>query len=662
MSRKQRTMLLRIIIAFCLTLALQFVGLEGWWRFGAFLAVYILIGYDILRKAALGVIHGRVFDENFLMVVATTGAFGLALYEESGDFNEAIAVMLLYQVGEFCQSHAVGKSRKSISALMDIRPDYANIESATRPGSLERVDPDEVEVGTIIIVQPGERVPIDGVVVDGHSSLNTAALTGESMPRDVSPGDDIISGSINLSGVLRVKTTSDFDESTVSKLLEMIEDSAASKSQSEAFISRFAKVYTPVVCYAALALAVLPPLCIWLFSHLDGTGISLSFSVFEPWVYRALTFLVISCPCALVVSIPMSFFAGIGGASRAGILFKGSNVIEALSKVRAVVFDKTGTLTEGQFKVNATHHPDFNEQQGHCSCHDCEEGHEHEADERILTYAAHAECASAHPISTSIRMAYGKEIDNSRVADIQEISGQGVTALVDNKRVAVGNEKLMAQVGARFVHCESHGTIVHVAIDGQYCGHIVISDVVKATSAKAVEQLRRSGVTHTVMLTGDSQAIASDVARQIGIDHVYAELMPADKVNRVNELSAQLKAQRPSSTLAFVGDGVNDAPVLAQSDIGIAMGALGSDAAIEAADVVLMDDDPRKIATAIRISRHTLSIVWQNIIFALGIKFVCLVLGAFGITNMWLAIFADVGVMLLAILNALRAMHVKKVK
>ena len=653
-------MLVRILVAFGLMVALQFVELQGWWRFGAFFLVYILIGYDILRKAGWGIVHGRVFDENFLMVVATVGAFSLALYEGTGDYNEAIAVMLFYQVGEFFQGYAVGKSRKNISALMDIRPDYANIESEERPGSLKRVDPDDVEVGTIIIVQPGEKVPIDGVVAEGVSSLNTAALTGESLPRDVKPGDEIISGSINLTGVLRIETTKEFDESTVSKILEMMEDSVASKSQSEAFISRFAKVYTPVVCYAALALAVLPPLGIWLYSLVSGAGGGLSFGVFEPWVYRALTFIVISCPCALVVSIPLTFFAGIGGASKSGVLVKGSNIIEALAKVKAVVFDKTGTLTEGTFRVNATHNPDFDEANGHCCCHHCEEGHEHEVNERILDYAAHAECASRHPISISIRKAYNKDIDNSRVADIQEISGRGVTALIDGKRVAVGNEKLMAQEGAEFVHCESVGTIVHVAIDGQYAGHIVISDVVKQDSAEAVKLLRRSGVRKTVMLTGDARSVARDVAQRVGVDEVYAELLPADKVTEVDKLATELKATGRRQMLAFVGDGVNDAPVLARADVGIAMGVLGSDAAIEAADVVLMDDNPKKIATAIGISRHTLSIVWQNIIFALGIKVVCLVLGAFGITNMWLAVFADVGVMILAILNAMRAMYVKK--
>jgi len=645
-------MLLRIIIAFVLTAALQFVPLEGWWRFAAFACVYVLIGYDILRKAGWGIVHGRVFDENFLMVVATVGAFALALYEGTGDFNEAIAVMLFYQVGEFFQSYAVGKSRRNISALMDIRPDYANIDVPGHPGTVERVDPDDVEIGTVIVVRPGEKVPIDGVVTEGESSLNTAALTGESAPRDVYPGDEIISGSINLTGVLRITTTKLFEESTVSKILELMEDSASNKSQSEAFISRFAKIYTPVVCYAALALALLPPLGIWLWSVACGLPADISFDAFGPWIYRALTFLVISCPCALVVSIPLSFFAGIGGASKAGILVKGSNVLEVLSKVKTVVFDKTGTLTEGAFEVNATHHPDFDELHGHCGCHECSEGHAHVVNERILEYAAHAECASSHPISISIRKAYNRDIDNSRVADIREISGHGVTALIDGKQVAVGNEKLMAQVGAEYVHCESIGTIVHVAIDGQYAGHIVISDVVKAEAADAISALRSVGVNRTVMLTGDAEAVARDVASRLAIDEVYAELLPTAKVSKVESLT-------DGKALAFVGDGINDAPVLSRADVGIAMGALGSDAAIEAADVVLMDDNPKKIATAIRISRHTLSIVWQNIIFALGVKVVCLVLGAFGITNMWLAIFADVGVMILAILNAIRAMYVK---
>jgi len=654
-------MLIRILIAAALTVALQFIPVEGWLRLLCFSIVYIIIGYDILQKAFRGILNGRVFDENFLMVVATLGAFALAIVEGTGDFNEAIAVMLFYQVGEFFQSYAVGKSRRDITALMDIRPDYANIET---DGVIERVDPDDVEVGTVIVVRPGERVPIDGVVRGGTSSLNTAALTGESVPRDVHPGDDIISGCINMTGVLRIETTREFGESTVSKILELMEDSASHKSQSEAFISRFARVYTPIVCYAALALALLPPLVIAL---VHGDASLLTFSAFSTWVYRALTFLVISCPCALVVSIPLSFFAGIGGASKAGVLIKGSNYLETLAKVKTVVFDKTGTLTEGTFQVNATHHPDYDEETGECHCEECRHIHASSQDfakmgkasQRVLEYAALAECASSHPIAISLRHAYGRDIDHSRVADIQEVSGHGITALIDGIPVAVGNEKLMNREGVTFVHCLSVGTIVHVAIDHEYAGHIVISDVIKSDAAQSIQALHNAGITRTVMLTGDAKAVAEDVARRVGVDEVYSELLPDGKVAKVEQLIEAHAAEQDKHALAFVGDGINDAPVLRRADIGIAMGALGSDAAIEAADIVLMDDDPIKIASAVRIARGTMSIVWQNIIFALGIKVVCLILGAFGYANMWLAVFADVGVMILAILNAVRAMYIK---
>lgn len=657
-------MLIRILLAAALTLVLQFVPVQGWIRLACFLVVYFIIGYDILSKAFRGIVNGRVFDENFLMVVATLGAFVLAIYEGTGDFNEAIAVMLFYQVGEFFQGYAVGKSRRDITALMDIRPDYANIET---DGEIVRVDPDDVEIGTQIVVRPGERVPIDGVVRRGTSSLNTAALTGESVPRDVQPGDDVISGCINMTGVLYVETTREFGESTVSKILELMEDSASHKSQSEAFISRFARVYTPVVCYAALALALLPPLFLAL---IYGDASLLTFPAFSTWLYRALTFLVISCPCALVVSIPLSFFAGIGGASHAGVLIKGSNHLETLAKVRTVVFDKTGTLTEGTFQVNATHHPLFDEQTGECHCNECRHIHASskdivamsDASMRVLEYAALAECASSHPIALSLRRAYGREIDHSRVADIQEVSGHGITALIDGKAVAVGNEKLMSREGVPFVHCLSVGTIVHVAIDHVYAGHIVISDVVKADAAQTIQALHNAGISRTVMLTGDAKAVAEDVARRVGVDEVYSELLPDGKVAKVEQLLSEQAASDANQKLAFVGDGINDAPVLRRADIGFAMGAMGSDAAIEAADIVLMDDDPIKIATAVRIARRTLNIVWQNIVFALGIKVACLILGAFGYANMWLAIFADVGVMILAILNAIRAMYVKHIK
>lgn len=629
-------MLTRIIIALVLTIALQFVSISGWPLLAAYLAVYLIIGYDILKKAWLGIVNGRVFDENFLMAVATVGAFALAIYEKSGDYLEAIAVMLFYQIGEFFQSYAVGKSRKNIAALMDIRSDYANIE---RDGKLERVDPDYVEVGQTIIIQPGERVPIDGVVISGDSSLNTSALTGESMPREVKAGDDVISGSINMSGVLKVYTTKEFGESTVSKILELVEDSASRKSKSENFIAKFARVYTPAVCYSALALALLPPLFLMIFE-----GAPFDFATFETWIYRALVFLVISCPCALVVSIPLSFFAGIGGASREGVLVKGANILETLSKVNTMVFDKTGTLTKGVFEVNAYHG-------------------DHDEDisarkSQLLEYAAMVESSSSHPIAKSLRQAYGKEIDRSRMTAVKEISGKGITAVIDGKRVAAGNEKLMEDLGITACHCHTAGTIVHIAIDGWYAGHIVLGDVMKPSSKAAIADLHRSGVIHTVMLTGDTAPVADQVAERLGIDRVYSQLLPADKVSQLEKI---LKQAKPGGKVAFVGDGINDAPVLSRADIGIAMGALGSDAAIEAADVVLMDDDPMKIGKAIRISRKCLKIVWENIIMAIGIKGICLILGIFGIVNMWLAIFADVGVMILAVLNAIRAMYVRDI-
>ena len=626
LSKKQRTMLTRIVCTAVLIVALNLLPISNFWlKFGLYLGVYVLIGYDILRKAWLGIVNGRPTDENFLMAVATVGAFALAIYEKSGDFNEAIAVMLFYQIGEFFQKYAVGKSRRSISELMDIRPDYANIE--TEGGALEKVDPDDVSVGSTIIVQPGEKVPIDGVVLEGSSSLNTSALTGESLPRSVEPGSEVISGCINLSGVLKVRTTKAFGESTVSRILELVENSSSRKSKSENFISRFAGVYTPAVCLSALALALIPPV-IRLIAGMDGGP------MWDVWVYRALTFLVISCPCALVISIPLSFFAGIGGASRKGVLVKGSNYLETLSKVRTVVFDKTGTLTRGVFEVTGVHHSPIE-------------------DEKLIEYAALAECSSSHPIALSLRKAYGKFVDRSRVSDIEEISGHGVRATVDGVHVAAGNDKLMQKLGIEPVHCHSVGTIIHVALDGQYAGHIVISDVVKPGSKQAIADLRKSGVTRTVMLTGDSAKVAGHVAAELGIDKVCSELLPEDKVGRVEELLAN----HPEGKLAFVGDGINDAPVLSRADVGIAMGAMGSDAAIEAADVVLMDDDPQKIVTAIRISRKCLGIVWQNIVFAIAVKLVCLVLGALGIADMWLAIFADVGVMVLAVLNAMRCMR-----
>ena len=627
MSRKQKKMLIRILAAAVLLIALHVIPAAGAARFVLYLIPYLVIGYDILIKAAKGIKNRQVFDECFLMAVATVGAFALALYDRSGDYTEAVAVMLFYQIGELFQSYAVGKSRRNISDLMDIRPDYANVE---RDGKLEQVDPDEVEIGSVILVQPGEKVPIDGVVLEGSSSLNTSALTGESLPRDVGEGDEIISGCINLSGVLKIQTTKEFGESTVSKILDLVENASSRKSRSENFISKFARIYTPAVCYAALALAVLPPL-----ARLLAFGMSPDWGT---WIYRALTFLVISCPCALVISIPLSFFAGIGGASNAGVLVKGSNYLETLSQARIVVFDKTGTLTQGVFEVNGIHHSELE-------------------NEKLLEYAALAESASSHPISRSLQRAYGKEIDRSRVTDIQEISGNGVTAKVDGREVAAGNDKLMELLGISYIGCHSIGTIIHMAIDGTYAGHIVISDIEKPHSKEAVKALKASGVRRTVMLTGDSRNVAEKVAADLGIDEVYSELLPAGKVEKVEEL---LKNKKEMEKLAFVGDGINDAPVLRRADIGIAMGAMGSDAAIEAADVVLMDDDPLKIAKAIRISRKCLRIVYQNIVFAIGVKLVCLALGALGIANMWLAIFADVGVMIIAVLNAIRALFVKK--
>ncbi len=626
MSKKQRTMLTRILVAAGLLVALAFVPVTGWLRFGCYLVPYLVIGYDILLKAWKGIRNGQVFDENFLMAVATVGAIALALYEGSGDYTEAIAVMLFYQVGELFQSYAVGKSRRNISDLMDIRPDYANLE---RDGKLEQVDPDEVAVGSVIVVQPGEKVPIDGTVVEGSSTLNTAALTGESLPREVAEGDEIVSGCINMSGLLKIRTTKEFGESTVSKILDLVENASSRKSRSEAFISKFARVYTPAVCFAALALALLPPLVRTVLLGLPAG--------WETWIYRALTFLVISCPCALVISIPLSFFAGIGGASKAGILVKGSNYLETLSQAKVVVFDKTGTLTQGVFEVNAIHHNEMDS-------------------DKLVEYAALAESASSHPISKSLQRAYGKEIDRSRVSDIQEISGNGVIAKVDGHTVAAGNDKLMDRLGIPYRPCHSVGTIIHMAIDGQYAGHIVISDVEKPTSKQAIQALKAAGVRQTVMLTGDAKAVADQVAKDLGVDQVYSQLLPADKVAKVEEL---LDRKAEKEKLAFVGDGINDAPVLSRADIGIAMGAMGSDAAIEAADVVLMDDDPLKIAKAIKISRKCLGIVYQNIVFAIGVKFLCLALGALGLANMWLAIFADVGVMILAVLNAIRALFVK---
>ena len=620
-------MLTRIIIAAVLLVVLHFIPITGIPRFICYLAIYLEIGYDILKKAFKGIKNGQVFDENFLMALATVGAFGLAVYEKSGDYNEAIAVMLFYQIGELFQSYAVGKSRRNISELMDIRPDYANIE---KDGKLEQVDPDEVEIGSVIVVQPGEKVPIDGVIIEGSTTLNTSALTGESLPRNAKPGDEIISGCINMTGVLRIRTTKEFGESTVSRILELVENSSSRKSRSENFISKFARYYTPAVCYGALALALLPPIVNLLFFHNPAQ--------WGQWVYRALTFLVISCPCALVISIPLSFFAGIGGASNAGVLVKGSNYLETLAQTKYVVFDKTGTLTKGVFEVAGVHHNTMEEA-------------------KILEYAALAESFSTHPISRSLKTAYGKEIDQNRVTDVEEISGNGVTAKVEGVSVAVGNAKLMKRIGVEAVECHQVGTVIHVAINGAYAGHILIADVPKPTSKEAIANLKKHGIKETVMLTGDIDKVAQQVAGELGVDRVYSELLPADKVTKVEELLAKKTAKEK---LAFVGDGINDAPVLSRADIGIAMGALGSDAAIEAADVVLMDDDPQKIVKAIRIAKKCMRIVYENIYFAIGIKVICLILGAVGIANMWVAIFADVGVMVIAVLNAIRTLFVKK--
>lgn len=625
MNKKQKKMLLRIVAAAILMVALAFAPVDGAARFVAYTVPYLLVGYDILWKALKGIKNRQVFDENFLMAVATVGAIVLAVYSGSGDYTEAVAVMLFYQIGELFQSYAVGKSRRNISELMDIRPDYANIE---RDGQLEQVDPDEVEIGSIIVVQPGEKVPIDGVVTEGMSNLNTSALTGESLPRDVAPGDEIISGCINMTGVLRIRTTKDFGESTVSKILDLVENASSRKSKSEDFISKFARVYTPAVCISALVLAIAPPVV-----RMAAMGLAPEWGT---WIYRALTFLVISCPCALVISIPLSFFAGIGGASKEGVLVKGSNYLETLSQTNIVVFDKTGTLTQGVFEVNGIHHSGMEEAQ-------------------LIELAALAESASSHPISKSLQKAYGQAVDRSRVTDIQEISGHGVVAMVDGRQVAAGNDKLMAKLGVKAIPCHQAGTIIHMAVDGVYAGHIVISDVVKPTSRRAIAALKDAGVRKTVMLTGDAKAVAAQVASFLGIDEVFSQLLPADKVTKVEEL---LSRKGKKEKLAFVGDGINDAPVLRRADIGIAMGAMGSDAAIEAADVVLMDDDPLKIAKAIRISRKCLGIVYQNIVFAIGVKILCLALGAVGLANMWLAIFADVGVMILAVLNAIRALFV----
>lgn len=626
MSKKQKKMLTRIITAAALMIVLHFIPVRGYARFVLYLVPYLVIGYDILIKAFKGIKNRQPFDESLLMAAATIGAIAIAL-AESGDYTEAIAVMLFYQVGEWFQSYAVGKSRRNISELMDIRPDYANIE---RDGKLEQTDPDEVEIGSVIIVQPGEKVPIDGVILEGETTLNTSALTGESLPREAGAGDEVLSGCINMTGVLKIRTTKEFGESTVSKILDLVENASSRKSKSEEFITKFARIYTPAVVYSAIALAILPPLV-----RMAGMGLSPDW---ETWIYRALTFLVISCPCALVISIPLSFFAGIGGASNAGVLVKGSNYLETLSQTKYVVFDKTGTMTQGVFEVNGIHHNQME-------------------DEKLLEYAALAESASSHPISRSLQRAYGKDLDRSRVSDIREISGNGVTAKVDGISVAAGNAKLMKRLGIPHIDCHSIGTIIHMAVDGKYAGHIVISDIVKPHAEEAVAALKAAGVEKTVMLTGDSRKVGEQVASSLGIDQVYSELLPADKVTKVEELLTQKPAK---ARLAFVGDGINDAPVLSRADIGIAMGAMGSDAAIEAADIVLMDDDPLKIAKAIKISRKCLRIVYENIWFAIGIKIICLVLGAVGIANMWLAIFADVGVMIIAVLNAIRALFVKK--
>ena len=623
MTKKQRVMLIRIAVTAVMLVALRFIPLTGIPQLAAYLAAYLVIGYDILRKAGKGIANGRAFDENFLMALATLGAFFLAVWTKSGDYVEGIAVMLFYQIGELFQSYAVDKSRRNISALMDIRPDYANIE---RDGALEQVDPDEVAVGSVIVVQPGEKVPLDGIVVSGSASLNTSALTGESVPRDVKEGDEIISGCIDMSGVLKIRTTKGFGESTVSKILDLVENASSRKSRSEAFISRFARVYTPAVCAGALVLAIAVPL-VRMMLGMEG--------LWTDWIYRALTFLVVSCPCALVISIPLSFFAGIGGASKEGVLIKGSNYLEELSQTRCVVFDKTGTLTQGVFEVTAVHHNQLDEA-------------------KLLEYAALAECASSHPISKSLQKAYGNPIDRTRVTDIEEISGHGIVAKVDGHAVAAGNDKLMQKLGISYIGCHSVGTIIHMAIDGQYAGHIVISDIIKPHSKAAITALKRRGVEKTVMLTGDTRAVAEHVAAELGVDEVRSELLPGDKVAELEKLLAQ---RNGNAKLAFVGDGINDAPVLTRADIGIAMGAMGSEAAIEAADVVLMDDDPMQIAKAIGISRKCIGIVKQNIVFSLIVKFACLALTAIGLANMWAAIFADVGVMVLAVLNAVRALR-----
>ena len=627
MTKKQRIMLMRIIISAVMLIGLAFTPVTGLLRMALYMVAYLTIGYDILRKAVKGILNGQVFDENFLMAVATVGAIALAIYEKSGDYSESITVMLFYQIGELFQSYAVGKSRRNISALMDIRPDYANIE---KDGKLVKVDPDEVEIGSTIIVQPGEKIPLDGIITEGNSTLNTSALTGESLPREANLGDEVISGCINMTGVLKIITTKEFGESTVSKILELVENSSSRKSKSENFISKFAKIYTPAVCIAALTLAVLPPII-----QMTILGISAQWG---EWIYRALTFLVISCPCALVISIPLSFFAGIGGASREGVLVKGSNYLETLSQTKVVVFDKTGTLTQGVFEVSGIHHSEMDKL-------------------KLLEYAALAESSSSHPISKSLQRAYGKEIDRNRVSDIQEISGNGILARVDGIPVAVGNSKLMKKMGISYTDCHSVGTIIHMAINGRYAGHIVISDIEKPHAKEAIHALKKAGIEKTVMLTGDAEKVANQVASNLGVDEVHSELLPGDKVEEVEKFLGNWTGK---GTLAFVGDGINDAPVLSRADIGIAMGAMGSDAAIEAADVVLMDDDPMKIAKAIKISRKCLRIVYQNIVFALVVKFACLGLGAIGIANMWFAIFADVGVMVLAILNAIRSLHVQK--
>ena len=620
MNKKQKKMLIRIIIAAVLIVVFSLLPAEGYLRFVLFMIPYLVIGYDILKKAFKGILNKQVFDENFLMAVATVGAILL------GDYSEGVAVMLFYQIGELFQSYAVGKSRRNISELMDIRPDYANIE---KDGTLEQVDPDEVEIGTIIVVQPGEKVPIDGVITEGTSTLNTSALTGESLPRDAKAGDEVISGCINMTGLLKIRTTKEFGESTVSKILELVENSSSRKSRSENFISKFAKYYTPAVCYGALALAFIPPIVLLIMGKPAMWG---------DWIYRALTFLVISCPCALVISIPLSFFAGIGGASNQGILVKGSNYLETLAQTKYVVFDKTGTMTQGVFEVSGIHHNEM-------------------PDEKLLEYAALAECSSSHPISKSLQKAYGKPIDRNRVTDIEEISGNGVIAKVDGISVAAGNTKLMNRLGIAYQDCHHVGTVVHMAIDGKYAGHILISDIIKPHAKEAIAELKKAGISKTVMLTGDSKRVADQVAEELGIQEVYSELLPADKVSRVEEL---LNQKSEKAKLAFVGDGINDAPVLSRADIGIAMGALGSDAAIEAADIVLMDDDPLKISKAIKIARKCIRIVYENIYFAIGIKVLCLILGAIGIANMWMAIFADVGVMIIAVLNAIRVLFVKK--